>query len=68
MEVEEFFDRKNPLEEIAEQRAIGKLKATGYRRLWIVKESKPIGVFALTDLFKFIVNANGKKDDDKDKK
>mmetsp|Transcript_32168 Transcript_32168/g.28226 ORF Transcript_32168/g.28226 Transcript_32168/m.28226 type:complete len:344 (-) Transcript_32168:29-1060(-) len=50
------------------QRAIGKLKATGYRRLWIVDQSKPVGVFALTDLFRFIVKYNEKKDDDKDKK
>eukprot|EP01084_Bolivina_argentea_P065138 118751_1 len=41
------------------KRAIQKLQATKYHRLWIVdKDTKPIGVLALTDVFKFIVATN----------
>jgi len=37
------------------KRAVEKLKATKYHRLWIVdEEKKPIGVLALTDIFKFV--------------
>jgi len=37
------------------KRAIEKLKATKYHRMWIVDaEKKPIGVLALTDIFKFV--------------
>lgn len=37
------------------KRALQKLQATRYHRLWIVdKDTKPIGVFALTDIFKLL--------------
>jgi len=38
-------------------KAINKLKATKYHRMWIVDEDhKPSGVFAITDLFAFLTN------------
>eukprot|EP01083_Nonionella_stella_P034646 94789_1 len=53
------------------KRAMQKLQATKYHRLWIVDgNTKPIGVLALTDIFRFIVASNEKKQekDDKDDK
>eukprot|EP01084_Bolivina_argentea_P080624 146028_1 len=52
------------------KRAFQKLYATGYHRLWIVDEDNcPIGVFALTDIFKFICkNEKQLQRDDKEEK
>eukprot|EP01084_Bolivina_argentea_P068113 123962_1 len=53
------------------KRAIQKLQATKYHRLWIVDDAvKPIGVLALTDIFKFICKTkeNVAADDDDQKK
>jgi len=37
------------------KRAVGQLRATKYHRMWIVDDKKtPIGVLALTDIFKYI--------------
>merc|ERR1712154_161721 len=41
------------------QRAMKKLLATKYHRLWIVDNNKcPIGVFAVTDIFRFVCQTN----------
>ena len=38
------------------KKAVGKLQATGYHRLWVVDDKgSPVGVLALTDVFKLIV-------------
>jgi CBS-domain-containing membrane protein len=38
-------------------KALAKLQATGYHRLWLVdKDKRPIGVLALTDVFRFVVS------------
>merc|ERR1711933_671350 len=55
------------------QRAVQKLEATKYHRLWIVDDkTKPVGVLALTDIFKFICKTkekiNDNNDDDEQKK
>jgi len=43
------------------ERAVSKLRATKYHRMWIVDDKKtPIGVLALTDIFKFLCNDEGK--------
>jgi CBS domain-containing protein len=43
------------------RRALQKLQATKYHRLWIVDpKTQPVGVFALTDFFKFIIDAKKK--------
>jgi len=45
------------------KRAVGKLQATKYHRMWIIdEESRPIGVLALTDIFRFVCA----KDEDKE--
>ena len=50
------------------KRAIQKLQATKYHRLWIVDDKTcPIGVLALTDIFKFICKTKEKIDDNKQK-
>merc|ERR1712154_50786 len=52
------------------KRAVQKLQATKYHRLWIVdNDTKPIGVLALTDIFRFVTgyNEKQKKEDDTNK-
>jgi len=41
---------------------VTKLVKTGYHRVWVVKEKKPVGVLSLTDVFKKLVT-DEKKDD-----
>jgi len=42
------------------KRAVGKLQATKYHRMWVIQEdSTPIGVFALTDVFRFVCAKDG---------
>merc|ERR1719266_1138113 len=44
------------------KRGVQKIQATKYHRLWIVDDkTKPIGVLALTDIFKFICQTKEKK-------
>jgi len=51
------------------KRAVQKLQATKYHRLWIVDdETKPIGVLALTDIFRFIVATKEQKPQNDDQK
>lgn len=45
------------------KKAVGKLQATKYHRLWIVDNNEcPVGVLALTDIFRFIVEDHLVKD------
>jgi len=44
------------------KKAIGKLQATKYHRLWVVDENdRPVGVLALTDVFRLIVQDHVQK-------
>lgn len=46
------------------KKAVGKLQATGYHRLWVVDDKGcPVGVLALTDVFKLIVEDHMPKDE-----
>ena len=49
------------------KRGVQKIQATKYHRLWIVDQNtKPIGVLALTDIFKFICKTKEKQADSQD--
>merc|ERR1712130_487664 len=49
------------------KRGVQKIQATKYHRLWIVDDkTKPIGVLALTDIFKFICKTKEKQEIKKD--
>mmetsp|Transcript_39331 Transcript_39331/g.80574 ORF Transcript_39331/g.80574 Transcript_39331/m.80574 type:complete len:325 (+) Transcript_39331:228-1202(+) len=43
---------------------VTKLVKTGYHRVWVVKDKKPIGVLSLTDVFKKLAPSEGDKKDD----
>mmetsp|Transcript_8682 Transcript_8682/g.20485 ORF Transcript_8682/g.20485 Transcript_8682/m.20485 type:complete len:326 (+) Transcript_8682:229-1206(+) len=43
---------------------VTKLVKTGYHRVWVVREKKPVGVLSLTDVFKKLAPGEGDKDKD----